>query len=463
LLSYFRINDPYRLLGLLVITIIIFIPFFIDPAPLTASELKSLVLGERLNRGFGMYSGLMDHTAPFTSWVQSAAYYLFGESILARHIFALVLILAQAAYLGIIFIDKKVFPESSFFPSLIFTILYVFSFDTLQLSGEMMGSFFLLVALNNLFKEMEFREESISLVLKIGFFIALASLFSLSFIVYIPGTLVILLLFTRSSGRKFSLLILGFLIPHLLVVGSYFIAGLQGPLWTYFYVPNLSLYSSSLVSFSSFFQLLILPLSFTVIAVLFLNRESRFTKYQSQLIQVMFFWMLFSVIQIAYSKDIRPQSFVLLIPSLAFFISHFILIIRKRKFAELSFWIFFAGMLLMSYYNRYNALENPGYERYVLEQPSISKGKRILVLSNEMKLYKDNHLATPFFNWELSKEIFEHPEYYENVVTVYNGFKLDLPETVIDPTNLFKPFLEKIPELKKVYIPTKDGYELIKQ
>jgi uncharacterized metal-binding protein YceD (DUF177 family) len=80
-----------------------------------------------------------------------------------------------------------------------------------------------------------------------------------------------------------------------------------------------------------------------------------------------------------------------------------------------------------------------------------------------MKLYKDNHLATPFFNWELSKEIFEHPEYYENVVTVYNGFKLDLPETVIDPTNLFKPFLEKIPELKKVYIPTKDGYELIKQ
>src|SRR5688572_2676639 len=103
---------------------------------MTTYELKSILVGQKLNDGFPLYSGLIDSTAPLTGWVYQFIYFIFGTSIAARHIIAFILIMVQAVYLGIIFIDKKVFPESSFLPSVIFTVVFLFSFDNIQLSGE---------------------------------------------------------------------------------------------------------------------------------------------------------------------------------------------------------------------------------------------------------------------------------------------------------------------------------------
>jgi hypothetical protein len=459
LLSYFRINDPYRLIGLLVVALLLYLPLLIDAPPLTTSELKTIIVGQKLSDGFPLYSGLIDSTAPFTGWVYQLIYFIFGESIAARHIIALVLVIVQAVYLGFIFIDKKVFPESSFLPSVVFIVLFLFSFDNIQFSGELFASLFLLFALYSLLREIEFREESLSLVLKVGVFIGIASLFSLSYIVYIPGALVILLLFTRSSGRKFSLLVVGFLIPHLLLNAFYFIYSELDELWTYFYFPNLSFYSSGLVGISVFAHLLIVPCAFTLIAILFLNRESRFTKYQSQLLQAFFFWVIFCFLQALYSKEFRPQSLISIVPPFAFFISHFLLILRRRTLAELAFWLLIGGTIGSSYYNRYSALGNPGYATYVVKEPSYRNSK-ILVLSDDLFQYSENSMATPFLNWQLSRGVFEHPEYYGNVVEVYNGIKSDKPRHIIDPTNALEPFLARIPEFRRDYKKTADGYEL---
>ena len=55
-------------------------------------------------------------------------------------------------------------------------------------------------------------------------------------------------------------------------------------------------------------------------------------------------------------------------------------------------------------------------------------------------------------NWDLSKDIFESADYYENVVEVYRGIKEDQPDLIRDKDNLLKPFLARIPELKKMYV-----------
>lgn len=460
MLSYFRINDPFRLIGLLVVALLLYLPLLIDAPPLTTSELKTIIVGQKLSDGFSLYSGLIDNTAPLTGWVYQLIDFIFGTSITARHIIAVILIIVQAVYLGIIFIDKKVFPESNFLPSVIFIVLFLFSFDNIQLSGELLASLFLLFALHNLLREIEFREESLSLVLKIGVFIGVASLFSLSYIVYVPGALVILLLFTRSSGRKFSLLVVGFLIPHVLLNSLYYIYSALDTLWIYFYIPNLSFYSSGLINISVFIHLLLVPGAFTLVAIVFLNRESRFTKYQSQLLQVFFFWMIFCILQALYSKDFRPQSLISLVPPFAFFISHFLLVLRRRTLAELAFWFLIGGTIGLSYYNRYSALDQPGYTTYVVKEPSY-RNARILVLSDDLSQYSGNIMATPFLNWQLSRGVFEHPEYYGNVVEVYNGIKADKPRHIIDPTNAFGPFLARIPEFRRDYRKTSDGYELI--
>ena len=58
----------------------------------------------------------------------------------------------------------------------------------------------------------------------------------------------------------------------------------------------------------------------------------------------------------------------------------------------------------------------------------------------------------------LLEDIFEHPEYYENVILVYEAFRRDPPEVIVDPQNLMQPFLDKIPEIKSRYVNDEIGY-----
>lgn len=456
LLHYFRINDPYRLLGLLAILLLIYLPLFIDSPDLTYPELKSFIVGEKVHEGNALYINLVDAVAPLAGWFNGLMDVLFGRAILPRHILAFFLIFLQASYLGIVFANKKAFAESSYIPSLIFAILFSFSFDTLSLTPELLGSGFLLPALNNLFKEIEFREQRNESIFNLGLYISLASLFSFSYSVYLLGALITLIIFTRSTPRKYFLLVFGFLLPHILLLSSYYLMDGLTQLWHYYYLPNLSIHSVRYISNTSLWVLSALPLFFLVISFVMMNRDARLSKYQTQLVQSMFFWMVFSFLQVLYSKDIRPQNLITLIPSLSFFITHFLLLIRRKRFAEIYIWVLLLGTVSVSYLARYNFLTKVDYtELFVPVQQILNPGKRVLVLDDDWSIYKHNQLASPFLNWNLTKEIFSHPEYYENIIRVYEGLKADPPDFIRDKNDLLKPFLERIPELKKLY--TKNG------
>ena len=85
-----------------------------------------------------------------------------------------------------------------------------------------------------------------------------------------------------------------------------------------------------------------------------------------------------------------------------------------------------------------------------------------MVLEDNPSYFLYNTLATPFFSWKLSKEIFEGPQYYENVIAVHQAFRNDPPEMIIDRNNLMEKFFLRIPELKKNYKQTQAGlYERI--
>ena len=105
LLRYFRINDPYRLLAILVLLLLMALPVFIDTPGMTFPELKSIVIGQKIREGFTPYTHIVDSTPPLTDWFYAGCDFLFGSSLTARHIFALFLIFVQACLLGSIFID----------------------------------------------------------------------------------------------------------------------------------------------------------------------------------------------------------------------------------------------------------------------------------------------------------------------------------------------------------------------
>lgn len=458
MLSYFRINDPYRLLGLLILLVCMALPLLIQLPPVTFPVLKASIVGEKTADGFSLYTSIIDFTAPFTGWFEALFNLVFGKSLLARYIIGVLFVFLQAVYLAVIFINKKVFPESSFVPPLIYVVLFLFSFDALPVSAELLGLFFLLLALDNIFNELEFRAEGSHLVLKTGFFIGIASLFSFSNIVYLAGSFVILLLFSRSTPQKLLLLVTAFVIPHILLFAAFAINDHSAALWSYFYLPNLSFDNVYYLSGAALLGYSVVPGIFFILSLFVINRESRFTKYQSQILQAMFFWTVFAVLQIFYSREIRPQSFITLIPSLSFFFSHLFLTIRRRKIAEMLFLLFFAGILTVSFYERYSINETK-YDNLVVGNTKLpATGRSVVVLDNNLAYYRQSRMATPFLNWQLCSHIFREPDYYENVLMVYRGFSADPPDVIIDPDNLMRPFLDRIPVLRKQYRKQGDIY-----
>lgn len=459
MINYFRINDPYRLVGLFILLLIIYTPLFIFDDQLTVPELKSLLLGEKQNEGYDMYAQVVDNTAPLAAWSHEILDSIFGRSILARHIIAFLIIFLQSAYVGILFIMKKAFSENTYIPSFLFALLFFFSYDTLSLSNELLGSGFLLLALHNLFQEIEFRSEGDESIFNVGLCISLASLFSFAFIVYLFCSLIILLLFTRSNARKFLLLIFGFLLPHLVTISIAFLNDSTGALWDYYYLSNLSFERTSFVSAKTLFLLASIPLFYFIISLVMLNRDARFSKYQSQILQAVLLWLVFSVFFVIYTKDLRPQSLIVFIPGMAFLLTHFFLLIRRKKFIHLNAWILFAGIVTVAYLARFEKIKSIDYSALLVdevEQPM--RGKRVLVLDGSLDLYRDNFLATPFVNWQLSQDIFRNPDFYENVTQVYRAFKADPPELVIDRENLLGDFFNRMPEIKASYERQGDGY-----
>ena len=464
MLRYFRINDPYRMLGLLIILIIIYLPLFINSPGLTFPELKSMVLGEKIHEGSVPYASIVDSSAPITTWVFGFFDLIFGRSLLARHILGFLILFSQSLFFGLMLIDKKAFAESTYIPSFLFSLLAFFSFDTISISGELLGAGFLLLALNNLYKEIEFRTQRDETVFNLGLFISLASLCNFSFVVHLFAVFAILAIYARTSVRGFLLLICGFLLPQLLMMSLYFLNHHLEDLWQFYYLPNLNFSSQAFINTRSLLVLGAIPGFYLFVSIVILNREARFTKYQSQLLQSMFFWLIFSFLQVLYSKNLRPQSFITLIPSLSFLFTHFLLLIRRRRFAEMNVWILFGGILYISFAACYGKLDLVSYrDLLVTQEKKEVAGKKVLMLGEDMSVYKDNELATPFLNWSLSKEIFQQPDYYENIIVVNKAFKEDPPKIVFDPNHLFGKFLDRIPRLKDSYAKTADGvYEKTK-
>jgi hypothetical protein len=463
-LRFFRFNDPYRLLGVLLILIVISLPLFIYPAEATIQELKSFVLGETLNDSNSLYIGVLDDSAPFSAWLSGWVEALFGRSLTARHILALLFIFFQTSFFAILLINNKAYNENTYLPALIFGLLSFFSFDMLALSSELLGSTILLFALNNLFKEIEFRVQRDEIVLNMGVYLGIASLFVFSYVFFLIGTLVILFLFTRFTFRKSLLLIFGFALPHILLITFYFFWDNHGFLFQYFYAPNFTLTTISLVGLKSILILGSVPIAYFFLSLFMLNREAHFTKYQSQLFQVMFLWLIVALLEVVITRERTPHSFYTFIPPLAYFISHYLLLIRRKRIAETMLWILIIGLIAMSWAARTGRIRAIDY---VALFPSASpyqstiKGKRVLVLDADLGIYTQNKMASHFLNWNLSKKTFEHPEFFENITLIHQSFQKELPDVIIDKNNLMKPILERIPRLKLQYKREGDFYKRV--
>ena len=454
MLRFFRINDPYRLIALFVIMILLALPFFIDPASVTGAELRSFVIGEAIHSGKLMYIQIYDSTAPLTSAIFGAVDWIFGRSLGGRHSLSLLVIFFQASFFSIVLISNKAYYDSTYLPALIFGLLCFLSFDFLSFSPELLASTFLLLALNNLFKEIEFRIQRDETILNLGFYLGIASLLVFSYTIFLVATLILLIVFTRINVRKAFLLLVGFLLPHAALITLYFYWGHTSDLWQNYYSPNLTLHGINLISIKGILMLGIVPMIYFVISLFMLNREARFTKYQSQLFQVMFLWLIVAVIHTFIVRELSPQSFIVFIPSLSYLVSHYLLLIRRKWIAEMMLWLFLISLMSMNLLTRYGRLKSVNVDA-LFATPSpyekSIKNKRVMVLCDDAGIYSQNKLAGFFPDWKLSQNVFEETNYYDNILIIDAAFQLDAPDIIVDPNDMMKKVFERIPRLKFMY------------
>ncbi len=453
MLRYFRINDPYRLLSLFLLLIFASLATLIYLPPMTLQELRDIVLGENVGDKL-LYVELIDNTAPMMAVTDGLLNFLFERSIRSRHVFALVVLFFQAAYFGILLINNKAYSESSYVPSLIFGFLSFFSFDLLSASPELFASTLLLLALNNLFKEIEFRVDRDSIVLNLGVFLGMASLFVFSYTVFLLGSIFILVVFARTKLRKVLLTLFGYGIVHAGVFVLYYCYGEVEDLWVNFYVSNFSRIGVGLMDLKSLFILASVPGAYLLFSIFMLTREARFTKYQSQLFQVMFLWLAIALVQAWITPERTPHTFLTFIPPVAYFTSYYLLLIRRKWISETMLWIFILGIMTMNILAANNLVSSINYSGLFPKNPSIDAAvaqKKVMIIGDNISLLKSNRLSGYFLNWDLSKKYFEQPDYYENIIKVNKAFATDPPDVIVDELGLMDPFLEKIPILKQAY------------
>ena len=453
MLRFFRINDPYRLLAVLLVTILMALPLLINALPMTWQELKWTILGETLHRGNTLYVFAWDDTAPFTAWINKLLYSLWGRSILGPRILSVVIIFFQVAFFSIVLINHKAYNESTYLPAFVASVLCFFSFDLLMFSPELLASTFLLLSLRSIFKEIEFREQREETGFNIGLYIGIASLFIFSYVIFIFGSFIILLIFTRLSVRKALLLFFGFGFPHVLLSTYYYFQGNLDLLFQNFYSPNLHFGTTAFVTAKGFFLLGAIPVAYFFFSIVMLNREAHFTKYQSQVLQVMLLWLIIAFAQIVFTRERTPHSFYTFIPPLAYLISHYLLLIRRKWIAELMLWTLLGGILTTSYLERSGRIKDVPLHAFfpsLKSDPAISK-KKIWVLGSDFLPFAANTPAASFLNWTLAQPVFEQPDLYQNVEAVEAAFRREAPDVIIDPNDYMNAFLKRIPAMRMVY------------
>ena len=460
LVRFFRINDPYRLLVILVAMVLVSMPLLLNPAPLMKHELDSIVLGEALSNDWQLYSQLFTNSPPLAALTSHWLYVIFGRSEIAWRLFSLCVLFFQVSFFTILLINNKAHHENTYLPGLIYGLLALFSFDMLSFSPELLASTLMLFALNELFKEIEFRIQRDAIVHSVGFFVGVASLFVLSYALFLPICFILLVIFARLNARKALLLVFGFLLPHILLISIYYLRGNANLLIQNLYLGSFNANEASSFAFTSLLTLGAVPLLFFILSLVMLNREARLTKYQSQLLQVMFLWLPFSAMVLFFSSEIKPHHLVIFLPPLSYFISHYILLIRRKRLAEITVWTFVICVVGVLFLSRATVFKSVKYETLFVSESKYNqiKDKRILILSDDKTLLLHNTLATGFYNWRLSEPVFSEQDYFENVILVDKAFAQGAPEVIVDPKNLMVNVFNRIPSLKTQYKREADLY-----
>lgn len=426
--------------------------------PLLVTEIKWMAIGERLGSGHLMYRELWDHTAPLAVFVYKYLYLAFGKSRVPYFIVSILLITYQAGVFNTLLLNNKAYKQNTYVPALMYVICMNLFVDFLTLSPVLMSLTFVLLALNNLFKRMDNATKD-ELFVFTGVYLGLAVLFYLPAILCLFVTLLSLIIYTGSILRRMLLLLYGFGVVILLA--SVIFLWLDGARHYHEFFFG-SVWNMHQVTYTGYLDLVVaalIPFAIFILSLVKVIQGGKFINYQVKIQYVMSFYMLAGIGMLLLSREIATFQLIFFVPFLAFFISHYLLIIRNWLMLEVTAFLIVLTLFLNHVMTRegwlfYANLVN--YEKLYAQKNWLDNahtGKSLFYIGRDLNHYRDQPLATPFLDWQLSEEVLRGQSYYDNNVLVYKAIKQELPQVIVDDMGVLAEIFSRLPTIADRYRP----------
>lgn len=457
MISLFKINDPYRLILVLLILILLRLPYLIPGPVRSIPQLEWQVLGEKMASGAELYVDVYHPTGPVPSGIYWIFSKLFGRNLLPWNLTALLLIFFQASMLSFLMINHRAFNQNTFIPSLIFVILMGFFPDSAQLSPQLISMTFMIFGIDLVFRHIEARQKADWIMMYAGLAFGMAGLSYLPSSLFTLSTLITFLLFTNTPPRRYFLLLYGFIMPFAVTWLYFFWRNQSALFFTNFFWPVFHETPYRLYSFSGLLLLIAGPLGFLLISWYRILTGANLISLQVTLQNYMALIFLTGIAVVGLGYYYSPHSLIILFIPLSFFIAQLFMMIRRKWLAEIVFLVFLVATLANGYgsYFRYFKLNAELDARKIIPHPcpydSLVAGKKVFWAGNHPEVYRSARLATPWLSWTLSKKFLENPDNPDILIRVTQQMLNDLPDIIIDDQGIIKHIFELSPVLEEKY------------
>lgn len=451
MISYFRSILPSRIFSLVLLFLALQLPLFFLGISATVPEVFYMLIGERMSDGFTLYREIYDNTAPLSALIYWLIDTLSGRSLVTYRVMAMVLLLVQALFFNITLNRHNVYANKGYLPGLLYLVFGSIVFEFNMLSPLLIGYTFIILSLPYLITVS--REGfDFSRLFVGGFILGLAALSYFPLAAFLFVALFAVILFASNTFRSTLLLLCGFLFPYAVVLTYFFYIGsLQEFLEMHILRPWLQQ-----VTFirppADLAKLMALPfvvLLFSIVNTLSLPQRLVFqVKFQ----QVMWVWLIVSLVLIFTRDEISAGTFILLLPPLAYFGEFLFSGDLKKWILNLIFFLILGSVILLRYREVSGANQFLNISSSVLYLPQNAsstavRGSNVLVLGNDSQYYLHNKLATPYLNWQLAQRHFGRLNEYEAVYAIDQNFRKETPTYIIDQAGLMPELQDRLPYL----------------
>lgn len=460
MISYFRSILPSRLILLILLFLGLQAALLLAGTQATASELLHMLVGERMADGFALYRQIYDDTAPLSALVYWLVDLLAGRSFLTYRVVALALLLLQALLFNLILNRHSVYAGKNYLPALVYLTLGSLSFAFSMLTPLLIGNTFLILSLPYIITVAREGLDNNRLFVG-GFMMGLAALSYLPLALFLLVGIFAVIYFASSTFRSSLLMLCGFAFPYAMLATYYLYAGSLSDFLALHLFQPWQFEVSFILDPADLAKLMALPALVLLLSLMSTLSLPQRLVFQVKFQQVMWVWLVISLVVIFTRQDISAGTFVVLLPPIAYFSEFFFTSGRKAWLLNLVFLLVLAGVLVLRYrqlpvLNRLIKIDESALLLSKAPDTSI-KNTTVLVLGNDISYYTHNTPVTPYLNWQLAQRHFGNLIEYQAVFDIYQNFQSEQPAYIVDKVGLMPQLQYKMPAVFGKYKPAGSG------